>query len=203
MIKSRQDYLEYLEADRIALNRPKTLQKYLLDEIWDYQRRLRRVEYLLNCNGNPLFKAIAQFRFKRKGARLGFTIAPNTCGPGLALAHIGTVVISNAARIGANCRIHAGVNIGTQAGEKGAAPQIGNNCYIGPGAKLFGPIVLGDGTVIGANAVVNKSFPDGEATLAGVPAQIVAERTSDGLLNKGFDTAQPPADTRSSTDHEA
>lgn len=43
--------------------------------------------------------------------------------------------------------------------------------------------------VIGANAVVNKSFPAGNATIAGIPAKITSEKTSDGLLIKGFNGA--------------
>jgi serine O-acetyltransferase len=54
-----------------------------------------------------------------------------------------------------------------------AVPVIGNDCYIGPGAKLFGPIELGPNPVIGANAVVNRSFPQGNVTLVGVPAKQV------------------------------
>ena len=52
------------------------------------------------------------------------------------------------------------------------APIIGDNCFIGPGAKLFGKIKIGDNVAIGANAVVNKSFGD-NVTIAGVPAKIV------------------------------
>jgi serine O-acetyltransferase len=186
MIKSRQDYLDYLEADRISLSRPNTLAKRLLDEVWKFQRLLRRVEYLENCNGSWLTKAVARFRYKRLAAHLGFTIPPNTCGPGLAIAHIGTIVINSDARLGANCRIHVCVNIGTQAGVASAVPKFGDNCYIGPGAKIFGHIEIGDNTTIGANAVVNSSFPDGNVTIAGIPAKIVSEKGSDGLLKKGY-----------------
>lgn len=53
-------------------------------------------------------------------------------------------------RIGNNCRIHVGVNIGMH---KDKAPIIGNNVYIGPGAIIFGGISLADNISIGANAV--------------------------------------------------
>jgi len=74
------------------------------------------------------------------------------------------------------------VNIGTAAGQSEAAPTIGDNCYIGPGAKLFGPIEIGSNTAIGANAVVNRSFPDGHLTLGGIPAKQISSRGSEGLL---------------------
>lgn len=95
------------------------------------------------------------------------------------------MVINGAARIGENCRIHVGVNIGTAAGTNGQAPVIGNNVYIGPGAKLFGPIKIGNGVAIGANAVVNKSFEEDNVTLAGVPAKIINHTGSEGFLIKG------------------
>lgn len=98
------------------------------------------------------------------------------------MAHTGTIVISTYAIIGENCRIHAGVNIGTAAGTQGQAPKIGNNVYIGPGAKIYGPITVADGVAIGANAVVNKDFLEENATLVGVPAKVINYKGSEGFL---------------------
>ena len=70
------------------------------------------------------------------GLKCNFTISPNTCGKGLCIAHIGSIVISNHAQIGENCRIHVGVNIGADFRDGKTAPQIGNNIYIGSGTKL-------------------------------------------------------------------
>jgi serine O-acetyltransferase len=78
------------------------------------------------------------------------------------------------------------VNIGTEAGKSASSPTIGDNCYIGPGAKIFGEIIIGANTVIGANAVVNKSFPEGNQTIAGIPARVISQKSSEGLLIKGF-----------------
>ena len=94
--------------------------------------------------------------------------------------------MNGAAKVGANCRLHVGVNIGTSAGQRSAAPVLGDNCYIGPGAKLFGAITIGDGTVIGANAVVNRDFPEGEVTLGGVPAKVISDKSSAGLVIRGI-----------------
>lgn len=60
-------------------------------------------------------------------------------------------MVNKATEIGKNCRIHVGVNIGNQNG----TPVIGDNVYIGPGVKMFGPITIGNNVTIGANAVVN------------------------------------------------
>lgn len=108
------------------------------------------------------------------GIRLGFTIPVNTFGYGLRLNHAGTIVVNPKARIGKWCDIHVCVNIGEDF-DKGA-PCLGDNCWIGPGAKLFGGIVIGDGVVIGAGAVVNKSFPENRITIAGVPARKINEK---------------------------
>jgi serine O-acetyltransferase len=186
MIKSYRDYLEYLEADRIALKRKKSIKAILFDDVWKFQRLMRKLEYLTNCNKSFLYTKLTAIRYFRLGKQLGFTIPINVFGPGLSIAHYGTIVVNIGAKVGANCRLHTCVNIGTQAGQSDAAPQIGNNCYIGPGAKLFGSIVLGDNMAIGANAVVNRSFTEGNVTIGGVPARRISDRTSEGLLTQGY-----------------
>ncbi|MEY2470395.1 MAG: serine O-acetyltransferase [Actinomycetota bacterium] len=114
---------------------------------------------------------LARAYLMRISVRLGFSIPLNVCGPGLALPHWGSIVISGHARNGRNVRIHSGVNVG---GTPSAAPVIGDNCYLGPGAKLFGRIELGPGCTVGANAVVTRSFP-ACTVLVGVPARPIDE----------------------------
>ena len=188
MIQSHADYLAYLKADQAALQQHRNWKALLFDDVWRFQRLLRKLEYLINCRGNRLLRAWTNVRFRRLSRQLGFSIPPNVFGPGLAIAHAGTIIINDHARIGANCRLQVCVVIGTQAGHADAAPQIGNNCYIGPGAKLFGRIQIGDNTAIGANAVVNKDFPAGHVTLVGAPARIVSDKGSAGLLIQGYPT---------------
>lgn len=142
-----------------------------------FQIALRVYEYLVN-SGNRFLRIFFSFYFKRISIKLGFSIPPNVFGPGLCIVHYGTIVVSPHARIGKNCRLHAGVNIGGKAGfypiaeARSLSPRLGSDCYIGPGAKIFGPVILGKGCVVGANAVVNKSFGP-ESTLVGVPAKEV------------------------------
>ena len=121
-------------------------------------------------------------RYIRYGFKLGFTIPLNVFGPGLCLGHAGTIIVNDYAKVGSNCRIQAGVNIGNSAplGENWVpnnTPTIGNNVYIGPGAKLYGKITIGDNAAIGANAVVNKDVPSG-VTVAGVPAKVISHNSS-------------------------
>jgi serine O-acetyltransferase len=137
-----------------------------------FTRLMRQVEYHRNVPQGPiahLYGIFLKVYFRIVSIYLGFSISPNTCGPGLVINHWGTIVISPSAKVGRNARINVCVNIGIK---DGLAPTIGDDCYIGPGAKLFGGITLGNNVKIGANAVVNKSFPD-NVTLAGVPAKVI------------------------------
>lgn len=184
MISSKADYRDYLLADYKAnnhiieggigliINILKEL--YNPDTIILFLKALRKVEYLTNCKTvyfRKLRRMIAFRKFQKLSRINGFTIPINTFGPGLSIAHRGTIVVNGAARIGANCRIHVCVNIGTAKDHFVDAPRIGNNVYIGPGAKIFGPIEIADDCVIGANAVVNKSCLIKGAKLLGIPAR--------------------------------
>ena len=187
MISSREEYFEYLREDKIALerdrNRPGTL-----DYVWRFQRLLRRAEYLKNCKSgffSSVLRKITIWRLQRLKALLGFSIPLNVFGPGLSIAHYGTIVVNRGARIGSHCRLHACVNIGTQAGHQYKAPQIGDYVYIGPGAKIYGEIQIADNIAIRANAVVNKSFTTPGVTIAGVPARMISNRGTEDLINRG------------------
>jgi serine O-acetyltransferase len=181
LIKSKEDLRYYLESDAISSGhrraetvREKVRDLLFPDPVKEFQISLRKLEYLSNCKVG-IYGKIQKFfvlrKFRRLSYLLGFSIPINVFGPGLSIAHYGTIVVNQSARVGANCRIHTGVNIGTDAGFSDSAPAIGDNCYIGPGAKLFGGLQIADGTVIGANAVVNKSVTEPCTAVAGVPAR--------------------------------
>jgi serine O-acetyltransferase len=185
MIETKKDYLFYLERDRLATGQKRKRPRLFGDEVWKFQRLLRKLEYFTNCRKSRIYKPALLFlklRFRRASIRLGFDIPCNVFGPGLSIAHYGTIIVNGAARIGANCRIHTCVNIGTKAGNTYSAPKIGDNVYIGPGAKIFGPIEIASGVAIGANSVVNKSFKEPNITIAGAPARKISEKGSEGLL---------------------
>jgi serine O-acetyltransferase len=176
VIESRADLRAYLEADRVALRVEHTLKNLLLDDVWRFQRSLRRLEFRLNSGANPALLTISKLRHRRLSRMLGFTIPPNVFGPGLSISHHGTIVVHSDARIGARCRIHPGVMVGSSHGADPGVPAIGDDCYLGSGAKLFGGIEIGSGTIVGANAVVNRSFPEGNVTIAGAPARVIGDR---------------------------
>ncbi len=90
-------------------------------------------------------------------------------GGGLYIAHpVGTVIM--VARMGKNCSVIAAVTIGMR--NEWQFPVIGDNVFIGTGARVLGDIRIGDGAKIGANAVVIDNVPAG-ATAVGIPAKVL------------------------------
>ncbi len=142
--------------------------------------------------GMPLLP-VALFRLLTRLLRLQVPLLPYVCellsagiwrvslgrhvelGPGLVIPH-GHIVIDGAVKIGRDCVINPWVTIGLTGswrhGLDGRGPTIGDRVFIGTGAKLLGPITIGDGVRIGANAVVIEDVP-ADATVVGAPARVV------------------------------
>ena len=178
MITDKASYKYYLDRDLKAYQLDKlSIYSYMRIDCLRFLRRLRKIEYLYNVRKNNLFCKMQLFFLEfinhRLATRLGLTIPKNVFGPGLCIVHHGTIVVSDMATVGENCRIHPSSSIGDYNG----APTIGNNVYIGPGAKIFGKIKIGNNVAIGANAVVNKNIPD-NVTVAGIPAKIISNKSS-------------------------
>ena len=186
MIESRSDYNYYVNCDKIALKIPekRIFPRPYLDEIWKYEITLRKTEYHHNISGkiHRIFYAIYRLKLEKIGIKLGFSIPINVFGPGLSIAHRGTIVINPQCKIGKNCRIHEGVTVGATNGSN-YAPIIGDNCFLGSGAKVIGEIIIGDNVAIGANSFVNKNF-ESNVTIAGVPAKIISKKTSERNIVK-------------------
>lgn len=185
LIKSKADLKEYLEADKKNLGRT-TRRPSMFDTTWKFEIALRMLEYYSNVPSNSVsnfMKLYWRFRHRLLEVICGFEIPINVFGKGLSIAHQGNIIVNPYARIGQNCRIHVGVNIGTAAGPEIRVPRIGNNVYIAPGVKIFGDIEIANGIAIGANAVVCKSFLEDDVTIAGVPAKQISSRGSKGLMN--------------------
>src|SRR5258706_14073897 len=89
------------------------------------------------------------------------------------------VVIGETAEIGDDCTLYHGVTLGGTSWNKGKRhPTLGNGVVLGAGAKVLGPIKIGDRARVGSNAVVVKDVPPG-ATAIGIPARIIAEQAGD------------------------
>jgi serine O-acetyltransferase len=94
-------------------------------------------------------------------------------GKGLYIGHFGGIIVHPEAEIGEYCNLSNDVTIGVGGkGHKNGVPRVGDRVFIGPGARIFGPIEIGNDVAIGANSVVTKDVPD-RAIVMGVPAKIV------------------------------
>jgi serine O-acetyltransferase len=110
----------------------------------------------------------------------GIEIHPGaTIGRRFFIDHGMGVVIGETAEIGDDCTLYHGVTLGGTSWQKGKRhPTLGNDVVVGAGAKILGPISMGDRARIGSNAVVLKDVP-ADATVVGVPGRIVTPRKSD------------------------
>ena len=170
---------QYLHADAASRQIGERSRTFLFDPVYRFTVYLRINQFLANSLAPLLLRAIPWWLFRRLSIRLGFSVPLNVFGPGVAIVHYGLLVVSPFARNGSNCGVNAGVNVGGAAGfhtsdeASRLAPVIGSNCYLGPGVKSFGPVFIGNNCAMGANAVVNRSFPEDGRVLAGAPAKVV------------------------------
>jgi serine O-acetyltransferase len=159
------------------------------DVYFRWPRRLRLA-------GKIVYKVIAFFT----EWATGIALSPSAViGPGLYIGHWGLIQVSPEARLGAHCNLSPMVIIGFGAidGRTGV-PRIGDRCYIAAGAKILGPIEVGSGVAVGANAVVVRDVPD-DVSVGGVPAKIISRKGSAAYIEVGQaldvahgDQARPP-----------
>lgn len=137
--------------------------------------RVGKVIYAIPIPGlSHLFKIVFQLCWFLLTTFYGIWIdASNKIGKGFYIGHFGGVVVRG--DFGDYCSIGQGVTVGSKgAGKSNGWPTIGNNVYIGTGAKVIGNITLENNVVVGANAVVTCSVPENSLAV-GVPA-IIKER---------------------------
>jgi serine O-acetyltransferase len=122
--------------------------------------------------------------------RFGIDISRDVqIGSGFYIGHFGGIVVNAGVVIGDNCNLSHDVTLGqVNRGERVGCPVIGNNVYIGPGAKVLGRIQVGDDCAIGANAVVLSDVAP-HTSVGGIPARPISERGSEGYVNR---TDYPP-----------
>jgi serine O-acetyltransferase len=150
------------------------LRQLLWGEGGNYSIWLRTCAFL---RSHPLLKytlfPFAKWRYRAACLRLGIWIPYSTrIGAGLHIAHPGGIIVNPDAVLGRDCTLAQGVTIGSKPGPGGGVPVVGRGVYIGPGAKVIGPITIGDGAVIGANAVVVHDVPP-DAVVGGIPARVI------------------------------
>ena len=119
-------------------------------------------------------KFLARWISQASRRRTGIEIHPGaTIGKRLVIDHGMGIVIGETAEIGDDCLIYHGVTLGGTGKDVGKRhPTIGNRVLIGTGAKVLGPITIGDGSRVAANAVVLRDIPE-NSTAVGSPAKVV------------------------------
>lgn len=126
------------------------------------------------------FKWLARFLSTFSRWMTGIEIHPGaTIGRRFFIDHGMGVVIGETAEIGDDCTLYHGVTLGGTSWNKGKRhPTLKDGVVVGAGAKVLGPIVVGDNARIGSNAVVTKEVPDG-VTVVGIPGRIVRKTTTE------------------------
>ncbi|HEX5498700.1 MAG TPA: DapH/DapD/GlmU-related protein [Thermomicrobiales bacterium] len=109
-------------------------------------------------------------------------------GPGFVLIHSSGVVINGRVRGGRDVRLEHQVTIGA---ERRQAPKLGDDVFIGAGAKVIGPVEIGDGARVGANAVVVDHVPP-HSTVVGIPARVVRRRAPESQAEENGAPAPRP-----------
>jgi len=98
-----------------------------------------------------------------------------TLGRRFRIDHFGGIVISGDAVFGDDCVIRNGVTVGLKHSDQRGSPVLGDRVDIGAGAKILGPIRIGDDVLIGANAVVLTDVPS-NCIAVGVPARVLPRK---------------------------
>lgn len=177
-INSKEDYNLFLEADLRGLQKWSAFSRFKRP-ILAWQRSLRKAEYYHNCRTSLSWKPYNLYlrrKLYQSSVKLGFSIPLNVFGPGLQIAHWGTIIVNSNAKVGANCAIQNCIHIAQKTGHSRLAPKIGDNVQISAGARILGDIELADGIIVGANAVVIESFTEPYIIIAGVPAKKIGSR---------------------------
>lgn len=117
--------------------------------------------------------------------------AAQKIGPGFIIHNFSSIHI-DAGSVGENFTVNQGVSVGPDWTQQGR-PVLGNNVFLGSGAKVLGAITLGDNVVVAANALVIRSVPD-NCTVAGVPARVISRDGNSSYLQlKSSSAASAPA----------
>ena len=149
--------------------------------------KYRRAHWLAKHHLAPLAKLYEMWIYL-----IHNSFIPASCeiGEGTSFGYKGIgVVVHSRARIGKNCLIAQNVTRGGRSGHE-EVPIIGDNCYIGAGAKVLGPITLGDNVIIGANAVMICDAPS-NSIWGGVPARLL--KGGEGEQDRALEAAESRA----------
>lgn len=183
MIRNLRDLKSYLNADYKAINmhRPRLAMLTYGEHyaVWKYVKNMRYLEYYSNSVTifSFLFRAWHLFLHRKYSLKYGMYIAPNTVGSGLNIPHPGFIRVDTFCKVGDRCTLLPMVLLGKKKPGVPSDIVIGDDCYIGAGAIILGPITIGDRVTIAAGAVVLKDVPD-NSVVGGIPAKIIKEKNN-------------------------
>ncbi|MCD7812308.1 MAG: serine acetyltransferase [Ruminococcus sp.] len=134
-----------------------------------------RICSYLDKKGNKFPLIYFRYRLRKLQLRFGIEISyKSEIGAGFHIAHGNGIVIHPNAKIGKNCSILQQVTIGNNLNKsRNDVAKLGDTVFIGAGAKIIGPVNIGNNVIIGANSVVTKDIPS-NSTVAGIPARIIS-----------------------------
>lgn len=143
---------------------------------WCCYLRTRKYLFPVYC----LSKLLLTHLSYKSGIRINYD---TKIDKGLYIGHWGCIGVNSKSILGKNVNISqmTGISQANRGKNKGT-PIIGDNVYIGPGARIIGAVHIGNNVCIGANAVVTHDVPD-NAVVAGVPAQIISMDGAEGYVN--------------------
>ncbi|GGF44773.1 serine O-acetyltransferase [Echinicola rosea] len=180
VIKTRKDLNRFLtiEKAKLDIKRPFIMRITYSEgfRVYRFFKNLRYLEYYLNKKKKPWDYVPLAWRYwnhRRMKLKYSFYIHPNTLGEGFHLVHSGFVRIAVFATLGKNCTVLPRVLIGKKKpGIENPEVIIGDNCYIGTGVTILGPIKIGNNVTIAAGSVVTQDVPD-SCIIGGIPAKIL------------------------------
>ena len=163
-----------------------------------YMKALRKVEYYRKLSkmrkilgGGYIFWETI---YKILGFVTNVSIPPYVFGKGLLIMHLQNIVVSAKVRVGENTCLFHNTTLGIKLGHNtdGKCPVIGNGVTICAGACILGDVYIADRITVAANAVVAKSFTEGDVILGGIPAKVIGKKPewsmqqfSDRINNRG------------------
>ena len=189
---SEYKYLIFSDLYRIteSIKFNKLLQFIFLGGEYKYNFWLRTCQYtysnlILKYTIYPISRLVL-YHFMYK---FGIRIHPlMKIGSGLYIGHFGGINVSVHSVIGKNLNISPQVTIGVaNRGKNKGFPIIGNDVYIGPGARIIGNVKIGNNVAVGANCVVTKDVPD-NSVVVGIPGKVISTHGSYGYVeNTDYD----------------
>ena len=148
------------------------LKLYLQSPGFNYTFWIRICSFISKQGGGRFLNILPRLILKHKSYKFGIDIPFSTSiDTGLYIGHFGGIIVNGRTIIGKNCNLSQGVTIGSNTDKKAV---IGDNVYIGPGAKIIGGVQIGNNSEIGANAVVTHDVPP-YTCFAGVPARKIKD----------------------------